>query len=271
MFSKPFLYALDGHMDGVYALNTLPTSLVRSVSGGGDGEVRVWNLTSQKCEWKAKAHTGIIRGLVSNPAGDLLFSASMDSTVKLWNMEANLDEITEGIKPVATFLGAHPFNAIDHHRKDDMFVTAGARVDLWSSQRSDVLHSFEWGADTINTVKFSPVEHNLLVSTASDRNIILYDVRARTPLKKLIMKMQTNAVAFNPIEAFYFTTANEDHNWSALESRSTHASIGWLSARLLTSCVCSFFCLFLCASSATLSTCASWTMRCQSTRTTCLQ
>jgi WD repeat and SOF domain-containing protein 1 len=81
------------------------------------------------------------------------------------------------------------------------------------------MHSFEWGADTINTVKFSPVEHNLLISTASDRNIILYDVRARSPLKKLIMKMQTNAVAFNPQEAFYFTTANEDHNCYTFDMR----------------------------------------------------
>jgi len=120
----------------VYALNTLPTSLVRTVSGSGDGEVRVWNLTSQKCEWRAKAHTGIVRGLVSSPSGSLLLSASMDSTVKMWNMEAGLDDIAEGIRPVATFLGAHPFNGIDHHRKDEMFVTAGAKVELWNHNRS---------------------------------------------------------------------------------------------------------------------------------------
>jgi WD repeat and SOF domain-containing protein 1 len=221
MFSKPFLYALDGHADGVYALATLPNSLVRAASGSGDGEVRVWNLTNQKCEWRAKGHTGIVRGLVSSTNGDVLLSASMDSTVKMWRMEVSLDELAsaEGVRPVSTFLGAHPFNAIDHHRKEDMFVTAGAKVELWNHNRSDALHSFEWGADTINTVKFSPVEHHLLLSTASDRNIILYDVRARTPLKKLIMQMQTNAAAFNPQEAFYFTTANEDHNCYTFDMR----------------------------------------------------
>lgn len=148
MFAKPFLFALDGHMDGVYALNTLPTSLVRTVSGSGDGEVRVWNLTSQKCEWRAKAHTGIVRGLVSSPSGSLLLSASMDSTVKMWNMEAGLDDIAEGIRPVATFLGAHPFNGIDHHRKDEMFVTAGAKVELWNHNRSVARGRGEWKAET---------------------------------------------------------------------------------------------------------------------------
>jgi WD repeat and SOF domain-containing protein 1 len=162
-----------------------------------------------------------VRGLVANTSGDLLLSASMDSTVKMWRSEASLDEIAsaEGVRPVATFLGAHPFNAVDHHRKDDLFVTAGAKVELWNHNRADALHSFEWGADTVNTVKFSPVEHHLLVSTASDRNIVLYDVRARSPLKKLIMQMQTNAVAFNPQEAFYFTTANEDHKCYTFDMR----------------------------------------------------
>jgi len=153
MFAKPFLFALDGHMDGVYALNTLPTSLVRTVSGSGDGEVRVWNLTSQKCEWRAKAHTGIVRGLVSSPSGSLLLSASMDSTVKMWNMEAGLDDIAEGIRPVATFLGAHPFNGIDHHRKDEMFVTAGAKVELWNHNRSAAIKwdegKWEGGDETV--------------------------------------------------------------------------------------------------------------------------
>jgi WD repeat and SOF domain-containing protein 1 len=219
MFSKPFLYALDGHMDGVYALSTLPSSLTRATSGSGDGEIRVWNLTNRKCEWRAKGHTGIVRGIVASTDGSRLFSAGMDSCVKLWNTERTLDDIEAGITPLQTFLGKHPFTAIDHHRKEDMFVTSGATVELWDPHRTDALHSFEWGADTVNTVKFSPVEHNILVSTASDRNIILYDVRARTPLKKLIMKMQTNAVAFNPMEAFYFTTANEDHNCYTFDMR----------------------------------------------------
>ena len=194
MFSKPFLYSLDGHMDGVYSLCTLPSSLTRACSGSGDGEVRVWNLTNQKCEWRAKGHTGIVRGIVATVDGSHLLSASMDSTVKMWSMQRTLDDIDAGIAPIQSFLGKHPFNAIDQHRKEDMFVTAGATVELWNHNRSDPIHSFEWGADTVNTVKFSPVEHNILVSTASDRNIILYDVRARTPLKKLIMKVSRHWV-----------------------------------------------------------------------------
>ena len=41
---------------------------------------------------------------------------------------------------------------------ESMFATSGSAVDIWSMHRSDPLSSFEWGADTINTVKFNPVE-----------------------------------------------------------------------------------------------------------------
>jgi WD repeat and SOF domain-containing protein 1 len=45
----------------------------------------------------------------------------------------------------------------------------------------------------------------VLVSAASDRNLVLYDIRTRSPLRKLIMQMNTNAIAWNPMEAFNFT------------------------------------------------------------------
>lgn len=80
------------------------------------------------------------------------------------------------------------------------FFTLFPQVDLWDATRSDPLHSFkvhthcvhestqrtfrtstsishQWGADSVYTVKFCPVEPHILASTASDRNVVLYDVR----------------------------------------------------------------------------------------------
>jgi hypothetical protein len=34
-------------MDGVYAMTNVPNSLVLILSGAGDGEVRLWNLSTQ--------------------------------------------------------------------------------------------------------------------------------------------------------------------------------------------------------------------------------
>ena len=37
-------------------------------------------------------------------------------------------------------------------------------------------------------------------------------MRGSTPLRKLVMAMRSNTVAWNPLEAFVFTAANEDSN-----------------------------------------------------------
>ncbi|XP_054564639.1 DDB1- and CUL4-associated factor 13 isoform X2 [Eptesicus fuscus] len=59
----------------------------------------------------------------------------------------------------------------------------------------------------------------LLGSCASDRNIVLYDMRQATPLKKVILDMRTNTICWNPMEAFIFTAANEDYNLYTFDMR----------------------------------------------------
>lgn len=65
MFAKPFVASLEGHGDGIYCLTKDEAgSLGRVASGSGDGEVRVWNLGSQKTVWNVEgAHKGMIKGV----------------------------------------------------------------------------------------------------------------------------------------------------------------------------------------------------------------
>ena len=94
-------------------------------------------------------------------------------------------------------------------------------------------------------MKFSPVEAHLLGAAASDRSIILYDTREVTiltyfvlfresmlsiavdlicncqagPLRRVVMNLKTNAIAWNPMEAMVFTVASEDYNLYAFDMR----------------------------------------------------
>lgn len=52
-----------------------------------------------------------------------------------------------------------------------------------------------------------------IASCASDRSIILYDIREMKPMRKVIMKLKTNQLAWNPMEAYVFTAANEDYKY----------------------------------------------------------
>ncbi|KAF5842529.1 DDB1 and CUL4-associated factor [Dunaliella salina] len=53
-------------------------------------------------------------------------------------------------------------------------------------------------------------EADLFATTGSDRSVALFDLRSATPIRKIIMQTRCNALAWNPMEAFNFTVANED-------------------------------------------------------------
>ncbi|GAA5952370.1 hypothetical protein JCM3765_001953 [Sporobolomyces pararoseus] len=68
MFSKPFISSLEGHQDGIYSMGKDEFgSLSRIVSGSGDGELRVWDLSTQSTVWSSGENThdrgGIIKGV----------------------------------------------------------------------------------------------------------------------------------------------------------------------------------------------------------------
>ena len=96
-----------------------------------------------------------------------------------------------------------------------LFATssAGACVDIWNYERADPVQSWKWtgSADSLTTVRFNAVEQHVLATAATDRSVILYDLRMQGPLTKVVLQMRTNALAWNPMEAYYFASANEDH------------------------------------------------------------
>jgi WD repeat and SOF domain-containing protein 1 len=51
----------------------------------------------------------------------------------------------------------------------------------------------------------------VLAALAADRSILLYDSRADVPLQRVILKLKSNAIAWNPMEAFVFTVVNDDY------------------------------------------------------------
>lgn len=123
------------------------------------------------------------------------------------------------VKPVNVWTGKRGFQYIDHHWKDPMFATSSTCVDVWDYHRSEPVHSFEWGADTVNTVRFNPAESSIFASTANDRSVAIYDIRHDTPLRKVVMAMTCNSLAWNPREPMNFTVACEDHNLYTFDMR----------------------------------------------------
>ncbi|KAJ0175457.1 hypothetical protein K1T71_008616 [Dendrolimus kikuchii] len=216
VFAKPFIGSLDGHCDGVSSMAKHPNRLAVLASGAFDGEIRLWDLAVRKCTRNFVAHEGWVRAICYTPNGDTFTSVGDDKTIKSWKSQVLNEEDEE---PVSTLLSMSVVSGVTHHRFKPIFATCGEHCQLWENTRNEPIKVFKWGVDSLHHVAFNQVEHNLLASCASDNSIILYDYRESGPLRKVVLSHRSNAVSWNPMEAFIFTAANEDYNLYTFDVR----------------------------------------------------
>jgi len=220
VFAKPFIASLDGHADGVNCLIRNPQVISSVVSGSCDGQIKFWHLQKRTCLKTLSAHSGFVRGLCFRPDGNHLLSVGDDKLIKLWDAKSS-----SSTEPLNTIVHKNILTGVSHSWKDEVFATCGDTMEIWNDHRSNPVKTFDWGVDTIHSVRFNPVETTVVAATASDRSIILYDTRESTPLRKVIMKMRSNTVAWNPMEAYVFCAANEDSNAYTFDMRRLEAPV----------------------------------------------
>ncbi|KAG8894131.1 rRNA-processing protein sof1 [Tulasnella sp. 403] len=229
MFSKPFVGALDGHVDGVYCIVKKPGVLNTIASGSGDGGVIVYDLpTREKVLRFPGAHKGVVSGMAFAEEGRLL-SCGIDKLVKLWDVQATSDgdgfvedvERRTARKPVAVFPGKVAFNCIDHHRSDQIFATGSDVVHVWDENKSAPVStmSFPTTVESVTTLKFNWSETSILASTGSDRTFTLYDIRTGKAERRIVLAMRANALSWNPTFPTKFLLGSEDHNVYAFDIR----------------------------------------------------
>lgn len=204
-----------------------PGSLERFSSGSGDGMVKVWDLTTRGEVWETQAHENMVKGVCWTPDRKLLSCAS-DKTIKLWDPYNSSPDAP----PMTSYLGTGAFNSLSHHRSDPAFAAASNVISIYdlsrpSSSPSQTMH-WPTSVDTITSLAFNQTETSILGSTALDRSVILYDLRTSSPVQKMVLKLASNAIAWNPMEAFNFAVANEDHNAYIFDMRKTDRALNVL-------------------------------------------
>ncbi|KAK8807127.1 hypothetical protein WA158_003886 [Blastocystis sp. Blastoise] len=223
IFAKPFVGALDGHSDGVWCTATSPKSLVCFLSGACDGEVRIWDLPTQKTVWSVYAHKKFVRGITVDKTGTSFISCSDDGTIKqyLLNMDAGggIEAPEYQPDPLNVWTGKEAFYGIDHSWEDDVFATCSSVIQLWSVHKSQPMHTFTFGHEHFRSIQFNPGESSVLAACSNDRSISLFDVRTSSTLRKVTLRMCSNAISWNPREPMNFTVANEDYNLYTFDMR----------------------------------------------------
>ncbi len=228
MFAAPFIAQLGkGHVDGVYTMAKDPESLQRFASGSGDGVVKIWDLTDREEIWNVQAHEGIVKDMCWTKDKKLLTCAS-DKSIKLFDPY----NTPSGTAPMATYLGQTAFTGVSHHRALPNFAASSSVISIYDLSRSAAvaLQTLNWptSTDTINTVAFNQIETSILASCATDRSIVLYDLRTSSPLSKMTLGLASNAISWNPMEAFNFAVANEDHNIYIFDMRKLNRALNVL-------------------------------------------
>ncbi len=197
-----------GHVDGVYSMAKDSESLARFASGSGDGVVKVWDLTSREEIWQNTAHEGIVKGLSWTKDHKILTCAS-DKSVKLFDPY----NASSGTPPLATYLGSAAFTGVSHHRSLSNLAASSNVISIYDLSRSSgiPIQTLQWPTsdNTINTLAWNQSETSIIASCATDRSVVLYDLRTSSPVSKTVLSMASNAISWNPMEAFNFVVANE--------------------------------------------------------------
>ncbi|KDQ56695.1 hypothetical protein JAAARDRAFT_36189 [Jaapia argillacea MUCL 33604] len=227
LFAKPFVSALEGHVDAVEVVVRRPASVGVVASGSWCGDIIVHDLAQRsQLHRLPNAHKGKVSGLCWADE-DRILSCGVDRNVKLWNvgsssMEDGSDAASEGPRPLSVFPGKTAFNSIDHHRTDPLFATASNIVQIWDETKSAPITnlSFPTSTETITNVAFNLSESSILASIGSDRTFTLYDIRTGKAERRVIMQMSHNSLTWSPTYPTVLLLASEDHNLYTFDIRS---------------------------------------------------
>lgn len=90
-------------------------------------------------------------------------------------------------------------------------------TDFRSAPISDL--SFPTSIETITSVRFNMSESSVLAGIGTDRTFTLYDIRTGKAERRIVMRMQSNSLAWSPTFPTTILLASEDHNLYTFDIR----------------------------------------------------
>ncbi|KAI8369759.1 WD40-repeat-containing domain protein [Blakeslea trispora] len=163
---------IKGHLDSVRAVCFHSKEMI-AASGSDDGTVKIWNLKraaakdggSKKGSHEEadpsitfRGHTNVVTSVAISSAQNRVYSASLDSTIRVWQLPTEDKSIFSPIDPslsMATYVG-HTDSIWDFklspHEDNDLLASAAAdgTIKIWDTQSSTSLLKSSWTYDGIH-------------------------------------------------------------------------------------------------------------------------
>ncbi len=193
-----------------------PGQLTRSVayspagdllaSGGGDGQITLWDVATNRPTAVLAGHTGQVRGLVFSADGSQLFSSANDADVFVWEVAtATVSQRLAGEQGnSAAVLAISP---------DGQTLAGGlanGEIVLWDVASHAELSRLQGHRNSITSLAFAP-SGQLLASSGVDGQAIVWDLATNQPAYEPIRAHGgiTWAVAFHPTNNWLATAGND--------------------------------------------------------------
>lgn len=195
-------------------------------------KIKIWNINNLYNQ-KNNSYSNIKNTTNNISLGDLEINNYNNFNSNINYNNYNNNKIPMTYEPSKTVYLDSGFESIDYYSYNpnsnnvandsvfnNYFATAGGVVALWDLEREEKpILTYNNGKDSFLKVKFSYTEENLLLATAIDRSIILYDMRIKSPSQQVVLKNKSASACWNPQIPFYFTVGNEDSNCYTFDIR----------------------------------------------------
>jgi len=172
--SGKLLYTInDAHLKSVTALACTSDSR-RIVSGGEEGQVRVWRIgpQSQTLEASMKDHRGTVNSIRIKSNNEEFVSASSDGSCIIWDMRT--------FKRRVNLFANTFFKAVVYHPDESQLVTTGTdrKITYWDAYDGQAIRIIDGaesapGSDDINTLAVD-CEGEAIVSGGGDKLVRLW-------------------------------------------------------------------------------------------------
>ncbi|EJU02450.1 WD40 repeat-like protein [Dacryopinax primogenitus] len=192
--SESYVLKQQGHY---FNMNTLSYSHdgQHVATGGEDGKVKVWNASSGFCFVTFSEHTSSVSSVEFARQGQVLFSASLDGTVRAFDLVRyrNFRVFTSPTPVQFSSLAVDPSGEVVAAGSQDNF-----EIYMWSVQTGKLLDVFTGHEGPVATLAFSPTG-NQLASGSWDGSVRLWDLYGRSrAVEPLQMGANVLAVAYRP-------------------------------------------------------------------------
>ncbi|KIJ61864.1 hypothetical protein HYDPIDRAFT_176835 [Hydnomerulius pinastri MD-312] len=193
--SESYILKQQGHFFDMNTLGYAPDGQTIA-TGGDDGKLKVWSIHSGFCFVTFSEHTAPVMDVAFAKQGSVLFSASLDGTVRAFDLIR--------YRNFRTFTSPSPvqFSAIAVDPSGEV-VAAGStdsfEVFLWSVQTGKLLDVLSGHEAPISSLAFCPSGANQLASGSWDRTVRIWSVFNRSrAVEPLTLSSDVLSLAFRP-------------------------------------------------------------------------